>query len=131
VALTSARPLGPLDAVAAAVTAGALAIETVADEQLRAFRARGPGDEIMAEGIWAWSRHPNYLGEMGFWWGLFLFALAASPDAWWTGVGAVAITAMFAFFSVPMLDKRSCERRPAYAEHMKRVPAVLPWFPRR
>jgi steroid 5-alpha reductase family enzyme len=133
VVMTSARPLGPLDAVAAAVTAGALAVETVADEQLRSFRARGAGGggEIMAEGLWAYSRHPNYLGEMGFWWGLFLCGLAAAPGAWWTGLGAVSITAMFVLFSVPMLDQRSCARRPAYADHMKRVPAVLPWFPRR
>ena len=129
VALTSTRPLGPLDAVAAVVTAGALGIETLADEQLRSFRARGKGEEIMAEGLWAYSRHPNYLGEMGFWWGLFLFGLAAASgaSAWWTGIGAVSITAMFAFFSVPALDRRSSERRPAYAEHMKRISAVLPW----
>lgn len=131
VALSSSRPLGPLDAVAAAVTAGALAIETVADEQLRSFRARGNAGEIMAEGLWAYSRHPNYLGEIGFWWGLFLCGLAAAPDAWWTGLGALSITAMFALFSIPMLDKRSCERRPAYADHMKRVSALLPWFPAR
>jgi steroid 5-alpha reductase family enzyme len=131
VALTSARPLGPLDVAAAAVTAGALAVETIADEQLRSFRARGPAGDIMAEGLWAYSRHPNYLGEMGFWWGLYLCGLAAAPEAWWTGLGAVAITAMFVLFSIPILDKRSCERRPAYAAHMKRVSAVLPWLPKR
>lgn len=131
VALPSARPLGPLDAVAAAVTAGALILEAVADEQLRRFRARGGAGEIMAEGLWAYSRHPNYLGEIGFWWGLLLFGLAAAPDAWWTAIGAAAITAMFALFSIPVLDQRSCARRPAYAEHMKRVPALLPWPPRR
>ena len=130
-ALANPRPLGLLDALAAAVTAGALAIETVADEQLRSFRARGAAGEIMAQGLWAWSRHPNYLGEIGFWWGLFLFGLAAAPGAWWTAIGAASITAMFALFSIPMLDKRSRERRPAYAEHMKRVSALVPWPPRR
>jgi steroid 5-alpha reductase family enzyme len=130
-ALTSPRPLGPLDALAAAVTLGAVTIELVADEQLRAFRKERREGEILARGLWAFSRHPNYFGEVGFWWGLYLFALAADPGAWWAGIGAVAITALFTFASIPMLDRRSVERRPAYAEHMKRVSALVPWFPRR
>ncbi|APR84107.1 Hypothetical protein A7982_09456 [Minicystis rosea] len=132
VALAGARPLGLMDAVAAVVTLGAILIETIADEQLRAFR-REPHDpgEIMACGLWAYSRHPNYFGEIGFWWGLFLFAIAADPGALWTSIGAVAITVMFVFASVPLLDNRSVARRPAYAEHMKRVSAIVPWFPKR
>jgi steroid 5-alpha reductase family enzyme len=130
-ALTSPRPLGPLDAVAAVVTLGAVAIELVADEQLRAFRKERREGEILARGLWAFSRHPNYFGEVSFWWGLFLFALAADPGAWWAGSGAAAITALFVFASIPLLDRRSVARRPAYAEHMKRVSALVPWFPRR
>jgi steroid 5-alpha reductase family enzyme len=128
-ALTSPRPLGPLDGLAAAVTLGAITVELVADEQLRAFRKERREGEILARGLWAFSRHPNYFGEVGFWWGLYLFAVAASPEAWWTGIGAVAITGLFTFVSIPMLDRRSAERRPAYAEHMKRVSALVPWFP--
>jgi len=129
-ALTSARPLGPLDALAGAVTLGAVLIETIADEQLRAFRGSRREGEILARGLWAYSRHPNYFGEIGFWWGLFLFGLAADPGALWSGTGAVTITAMFVFASVPMLDKRSAARRPEYVEHMKRVSAIVPWWPR-
>jgi len=102
----------------------------VADEQLRAFRKERREGEILARGLWAFSRHPNYFGEVSFWWGLFLFALAADPGAWWSGVGAAAITALFVFASIPLLDRRSAARRPAYAEHMKRVSALVPWFPR-
>src|SRR5262245_50463577 len=70
-----ARPLGALDALAALVTGGAIALETIADEQLRAFnRTKQPGD-ICHVGVWAWLRHPNYLGEIGFWWGLWLFGV--------------------------------------------------------
>lgn len=131
-ALTSARPLGLLDAAAAAVTLGAVAIETVADEQLRAFRRkrRSPA-EMMVTGLWSYSRHPNYFGEVLFWWGLFLLVPAAAPGASWTAVGALAITALFLFISIPMLDRRSAERRPEYKEYMKRVSALVPWFPRR
>ncbi len=63
--------------------------------------------------------------------GLFFFALAADPGGWWAGAGALAITLLFVFASIPMLDKRSAARRPEYAEHMKRVSALVPWFPRR
>lgn len=131
-AMTSPRPLGPLDALAAAVTLGALVVEAVADEQLRRFRREGRGaGAIMNVGLWAHCRHPNYLGEVGFWWGLLLFALATWPAPLWAGTGALAITLLFVFASIPMLDRRSLARRPAYAEHMKRVPALVPWFPRK
>ena len=129
-ALTSARPLGALDAMAALVTAGALALETLADEQLRAFRRTAQPGEICQRGVWAWLRHPNYLGEMLFWWGLWLFGVAADPSWWWSGVGALAITLMFVFASVPMLDRRSLARRPGYAEVVARVPALVPRRPR-
>ena len=130
-AMLGQRPLGWLDAVAAAVTAGAVAIELLADEQLRAFvQKREPG-EIMGSGLWRYSRHPNYFGEISFWWGLWLFGVAARPgDWWWTLAGPLAITVMFVVVSIPMLDKRSLERRPAYAERMQHTSALIPWFRR-
>ena len=68
------RPFGVLDAIAALVMAGSIWIEKRADDELRRFRAEGHGPQaILKTGLWAWSRHPNYFGEMGFWWGLWLF----------------------------------------------------------
>jgi steroid 5-alpha reductase family enzyme len=124
---TSAAPFGVLDALALTITAGAIVIETLADQQLRAFRRgdRKAGD-IMKSGLWAHSRHPNYLGEISFWWGLFVFALAADRSAWWCAAGPLAINLLFVFISIPLLEKRSVERRPAYREHMKRVPGLVP-----
>ena len=120
-------PLGPLDAAAVVVTVAAIAIETAADRQLRRF-ARDPAHRarIVDRGLWRYSRHPNYLGEIGFWWGMWLFGLAAAPGWWWTVAGPIAMVLLFTFVSVPMMDRRSLERRPAYAEHMRRVPALLP-----
>ncbi|HEV8324060.1 MAG TPA: DUF1295 domain-containing protein [Myxococcota bacterium] len=121
------RSPGPLDAGAALLAAGALAMEAVADEQLRTFRrARPAAGETLAAGLWALCRHPNYLGEIGFWWGVFLFALAANPRAWWAVVGPLWITALFVFVSVPLMDRRALARRPGYAAHMARLPALLP-----
>lgn len=119
---------GWLDALALTITLGAIVLETVADLQLHTFIARKKPGEFITGGLWGWSRHPNYLGELGFWWGLMLFGLAAAPSQWWWIMpGALAMSAMFAFASIPFMDQRSVERRPGYAEHMRRVPALLPW----
>jgi steroid 5-alpha reductase family enzyme len=127
-AVTSdAHGLGVLDAVAIAVTASAIVVEAVADLQLRAF-ARDPAHRgaIADRGLWGFSRHPNYVGQIGLWWGLWLFALGADPSWWWTVVGPLAMVALFVAVSVPMMDQRSLERRPGYAEHMRAVPALIP-----
>ncbi len=125
-------PFGAIDALALAVTVGAVWIEARADKELRAFRTGGaPPDAVLAKGLWAYSRHPNYFGEMSFWWGLFLFAIAADPRAWWTGIGAVSIMLMFRFASLPMMETRMRERRPGYAAHAARTSLVIPWLPRR
>ncbi|MBG0563767.1 DUF1295 domain-containing protein [Actinoplanes aureus] len=121
------RPWGLLDFAAVAVTAAAVVIETVADRQLHRF-AGDPANRgrIIDRGLWRYSRHPNYLGEITFWWGMWLFGVAAAPGWWWTVVGPIVMVLLFAFVSVPMMDRRSLARRPAYAQHMRRVPALLP-----
>jgi steroid 5-alpha reductase family enzyme len=125
--VTGTERLGPLDGAAFLVTAGAIVLEGVADQQLRAFRlSKAPPGSILETGVWSLCRHPNYLGEIGLWWGLYLFALAGDRTAWWAFAGPLAITLLFAFVSVPLLDKRSLERRPGYREHMARVPALFP-----
>lgn len=119
-----------IDVVAAVVTGGAVVIEWTADEQMRAFaRTKAPGD-LCRRGLWGWCRHPNYLGEMGFWWGLWLFALAAQPSWWWTVVGPLVMTGMFLGASLPMMERRSLERRPGYAEYAAETPLVIPRPPR-
>jgi steroid 5-alpha reductase family enzyme len=96
------------------VTAGAIGIETVADVQLRRFLARkGTEKPLIHEGIWKLVRHPNYLGEILFWWGLWLFGLAADPSWWCTVAGPVAITLMFVLISVPIMDRHLLASRPA------------------
>jgi steroid 5-alpha reductase family enzyme len=66
---------------------------------------------------------------MGFWWGLELFGLAANPDWWRTLAGALAITLLFRFVSLPMIEARMRARSPAYAEWAERSSIVIPWPP--
>jgi steroid 5-alpha reductase family enzyme len=77
--------------------------------------------------MWGWSRHPNYFGEMSFWFSLALFGVAAAPaDAWWLFVGVLAMVGMFLGASIPMMEKRSLERRPSYQDVIDRVPRLIP-----
>jgi len=126
------RDLGWLDGVALVVGVGAVALELVADGQMRRFvHDRRPG-EAMDRGLWGWSRHPNYFGEISFWFALGLFGIAASPgDWWWLLAGTVAMLAMFLGASIPMMEARSLERRPSYQDVVDRVPMLVPRPPRR
>ncbi|HUW01904.1 MAG TPA: DUF1295 domain-containing protein [Acidimicrobiales bacterium] len=123
--------VGVLDWLALLVGIGASVIEYVADEQMRRFgRTKQPG-EIMQTGLWRYSRHPNYFGELAFWVSLWLFGLAADAGWWWTVIGPLAMLAMFVFASIPMLDDRSRERRPAFAAYEARTSALIPLPPKR
>ena len=127
----SDAPFNWLDIIAALVTFTAVTIQMLGDFQLHAFNdTKQPGDSIRT-GLWGWSRHPNYFGEIGFWFGLFLFGLAARPQDWyWMGIGFVAMTLMFLFASIPMMEKRSLERRPQYQEVIDSVSMLVPWPPK-
>lgn len=124
-------PFGWLDILAGIVTSGAILLEAVADQQLRRHVRSGadPG-KTMSKGLWAWSRHPNYLGEILFWWGLFLFALAANPSEWRVIAGPVVITLMFLFISIPLIENRMMKRRTDYGEYRKNVSMLWPMPPR-
>jgi steroid 5-alpha reductase family enzyme len=121
-----------LDLLAAVVTFSAVTLQLVSDRQLHRFIAQRQEGEQLHTGLWAWSRHPNYCGELGFWLGLFLFGLAAYPTGWWWMIlGVVLMTLMFLFASIPMMEKRSLERRPEYQQIIDSTSMLIPWPPRR
>jgi steroid 5-alpha reductase family enzyme len=126
------NPFGILDILAVIVTAVAIWIETKADEELKNFLSGKNGAEgFISSGLWSYSRHPNYFGEVLFWWGLYLFALSSSIIYWWLIIGPVAITMLFVFVSVPMMDRHLLKKRPNYSQQIDRVSALVPWFPKR
>jgi len=129
---SGAGPFGILDIIAFIVAAAAIIIESVADRQLHKFLiSRKDETQILSSGLWAYSRHPNYFGEVLFWWGLFLFALAAGPASWWVIIGPIAITLLFIFISVPMIEKHMIKRKPDYADNRHGVSSLMPWFTRK
>lgn len=121
-----------LTLVAFVIGVVAVALELVADVQMHRFVRNSKPGEAMDRGLWSWSRHPNYFGEFSFWFALALFGVAAAPaDWWWLLIGAAAILAMFLGASIPMMEARSLERRPAYQAVIDRVPRFVPRPPKK
>lgn len=126
VATDGSRELGIFDLLGLAAALIGVALEHFADVDLRRFnRTKAPGD-VLNQGLWSRSRHPNYLGEMFWWWSLWLFVLAADPGAWITGIGALAMTIMFLLASIPIAEQRSAERRPGWEAYRASTPLLIP-----
>ncbi len=104
--------------------------EAMGDWQLRRFTAdpanRG---KVMDRGLWRYSRHPNYFGEVLMWWGIFIMSLSL-PDAWPGLIGPALITYLILFISgIPLLEKRYAND-PAYGGYKKRTSVFFPWPPK-
>jgi steroid 5-alpha reductase family enzyme len=86
---------------------------------------------VIPPGLWSLSRHPNYFGEVLFWWGLYLFVPLAYPAFWWTIVGPLAILLLFLSTSIPLMERHLIAEHPDYAAYQQQVSPFLPWIPRR
>ncbi len=99
-------------------------MQGVADVQMHAFRKKKSGTFIRT-GLWKYSRHPNYLGEILMWWGVALAVVCAAPSAWYLVAGALANTVLFLAVSIPMADKRQ-SRKAGFAEYKAQTGMLLP-----
>ena len=121
--------LNILDVVGFLVSLGGASLELVADEQLKRFKKQNTDPKaFMSSGTWYYSRHPNYFGEFLFWLGVYIMALGADFNYYWTGIGSLAIFCLFQFISIPMMDERMVQKRPKYAAHMEKAARFIPWF---
>lgn len=129
----AATPLNWIDGLALVTGVAGIAFEWIADAQLHAFVTgpKQPG-QTLRTGLWKYSRHPNYLGEILIWWSFFFFGLAADA-AWakWAIAGPLAMTAMFLFVSIPLLEKRSLARRSNYQEVIDETSMLIPLPPKK
>ena len=107
----------------------AVTIQYISDGQMREFRKNINNlGKTMKNGLWKYSRHPNYLGEVSFWFGIYIFALASGSSAIWLLVCPTVMLALFVFISCPMMDNRSLKKRSDYKEYMDRTPQLFMWF---
>jgi steroid 5-alpha reductase family enzyme len=100
--------------------------EAGGDWQLARFKAQpGSEDKVMDQGLWRYTRHPNYFGDACMWWGFWLMAVSAG--AWWSFPGPVLMTFLLLRVSgVTLLERTIGKRRPAYAEYVRQTNAFFP-----
>jgi steroid 5-alpha reductase family enzyme len=98
----------------------AVLLETISDEQMREFR-KNPLNKgkTMKYKLWKYSRHPNYLGEIGFWFGIYMMGLSSGMAPFWIIICPLTMLALFVFVSCPMMDNRSLMNRPDYKDYME------------
>ncbi len=124
-------PLGVLDAMGACIWLFGFSFEAIGDFQLLQFK-KDPANKgkINTFGLWRYTRHPNYFGEVTLWWGIFLICLSV-PGSYWTVVGPLTITYLIVKVSgTPLLEKRYVDN-PEYAEYIKKTSSFFPLPPKR
>lgn len=106
--------------------------EAVGDRQLASFKADSANrGRVMNQGLWRYTRHPNYFGECLMWWGIFLITLS-TPGSFWTIVSPLTITYLLLKVSgVTLLERTIVETRPEYQAYQENTSAFIPWFPKR
>lgn len=111
------------------VWGGGIIFEAEADSELQKFiKTKKPG-EIMTTGLWRYSRHPNYFGEVTTWWGAAI--VAVSLNQWWGVIGAAAITVLITKVSgIPPLEKHYLGNK-AFQTYAKRTSIFIPLPPKR
>jgi len=106
----------------------ATSLQLIADMQMHRFRHKNPGSSIIIrDGLWKHSRHPNYLGEILMWWGIYIIMLSTSPNMWVLGAGPLVNTLMFLYISIPMADNRNRMERAGFDEYVLETNNLLPF----
>jgi steroid 5-alpha reductase family enzyme len=133
VAMFSDRGPGVLLWVGVVVWAVGLTFETVGDWQLHRFRSDpSTSGSVLDTGLWRYTRHPNYFGDATAWWGIFLVAADAGLPVWLTLLSPVVMTWLLAKGTgKPLLEKDIAERRPEYADYVRRTSGFVPLPPKR
>lgn len=124
---TDPDQLGLLAAVGMTIFGVGYYFETVADGQLQAFLADDQRTRrYIQTGVWTYSRHPNYFGNVTVWWGIWIVAVAGNADIWWTVVGPIANTVMLTMVLGSALADKHMGDRPEYQEVMRKTRKFLP-----
>lgn len=102
-----------------AVALTAVAIELIADTQRHRFAKTHAKKEVCNVGLWKHGRHPNYFGEISFWWGIWLMFVSVNQfqSHVWYVVGPISMTCLFLFISIPLMEKRQMANKTDYAAY--------------
>jgi steroid 5-alpha reductase family enzyme len=125
------HPFSVFDILGVFVWTTGFAFEAAGDYQLVQYK-RDPSSsgKIMTQGLWAYTRHPNYFGEVTLWWGLYIIALSV-PAGWATILGPLTITFLILKVSgIPLLEEKY-EDNPEFQAYKRRTSAFFPLPPRK
>lgn len=122
--------VGPLSILGFIVILFGISLEFFADRDMHEFINKAAKDttlrgKVCRNGLWKHSRHPNYLGEITFWLGVFLSMLPYDFAHWYYVVGFLCIALLFNVVSIPLMEKRQLQRRPDYAQYRKETSRLL------
>ena len=122
---------GLLDGVGWGLAAFGILYETIADWQLARFKADAANSgQVMDRGLWRYSRHPNYFGELCTWWGIWLIAADAGMGLW-SLPGPLLLTFLLLRVSgAPTTEPHLQRTKPGYEAYRERTSAFIPWPPR-
>ena len=121
----SRQPMNGLALPGIAVILFGFAMEFFADRQMHRFLRTTKEKTVCRRGLWRYSRHPNYLGEISVWVGTYLVMLPFLPEKWFYIIGAAAVAALFNGISIPLMEKRQLSRRSDYAQYRKTTSRLL------
>ena len=115
--------------LSAGVCIFAIVIEMLADLQMDKFKKTANNPFGVNEiGLWKVSRHPNYFGEILFWFSMFLFSLSVNTNLWVLMFSPLVVFLLFVFISIPMMEKRQLKNKSSYQEYIFRTNMLMPFF---
>lgn len=131
VTLTSSNPqpsLNYLDFIGLFIWLFGFYFEAVGDYELVQFKKDSNNKgKVLKTGLWQYTRHPNYFGEVTMWWGIFIIALS-SPNGFYALISPLTITFLIVFVSgIPMLEKKY-QGNIEFEEYKKQTNKFFPWF---
>lgn len=119
-------PLNVLTILGGLICLSAILLQSVSDSQMRKFQAAHTNMGMnMESGLWRYSRHPNYLGEVSLWWGIWLMQISVLPNVWWTVLAPIFMTMLFVFISIPMMENKLKQSKQGYTEYIKNTSMIL------
>jgi len=103
----------------------AFAIQGIADYQMHKFR-KNKNSTFIRNGLWKYSRHPNYLGEIMMWFGIAGLSICSIGHSPWLFIGAIVNLLMFLFVSIPMAENHQKSRKEHFDEYKAQTRMLLP-----
>ena len=115
-----------LSIIFACLALGGVILELISDTQMKRFvKTRSDRKEVLEKGLWKFSRHPNYLGEISIWFAFAIPVVIFKPELWLVLAGSLLNLVMFLVISIPMEEKHFKDYKPNYQDYKKQTSMLL------